>query len=333
MKRQHRIKQCIQQSCLSIALAVFVFTAGLSGVSVAQAQVPESGDPIKLAINEWTGQHISTHVAGEILKRMGYNVEYVTAGYYPQLQAMQDNTISATLEIWSSNIGEHYDNALASGKVEEIGDLGLEPVESWFFNNAAKEKCPGLPDYTALNDCVEAFANAETFPNGRFVDYPADWGTSNVDRIKAWGLNYTSVPAGSEGALIAEMQGAEARNEPLLIMFWAPHWVHAVIDLTNVDLPPFEPGCNDDPAVGVNPNATWDCDWERGYIKKMAWTGLADKWPAAHKLLSAYTLTNADQIPMMNAIDQDGRKLETVVAEWVDANEAVWRPWVEAAMR
>ncbi len=311
-----------------------VITAAVLGLATnAPAAVPESNDPIRLAMNEWTGQHISTHVAGEILKRMGYNVEYVTAGYYPQMQAMEDNTISATMEIWSSNIGEHYDNALASGKVEEIGDLGLESVESWFFNNAAKEKCPGLPDYKVLNDCVAAFANAETFPKGRFVDYPADWGTTNVDRIKAWGLDYTSVPAGSEGALIAEMQGAEARNEPLLVMFWSPHWIHAVVDLTNVSLPPFEAGCNDDASVGVNPNATWDCDWERGYIKKMAWTGLVDKWPAAHKLLSAYTLRNKDQIPMMNAIDQDGKKLEDVVSAWVDANEATWKPWVDAAMR
>ena len=67
----------------AVAVAAFGCTAS------AQAAVPESSDPIKLAINEWTGQHISTHVAGEILKRMGYNIEYVTAGYYPQMQAME----------------------------------------------------------------------------------------------------------------------------------------------------------------------------------------------------------------------------------------------------
>ena len=295
------------------------------------ADMGAKDEAIKLAINEWTGQHISTHVAGEILKRMGYQVEYVTAGYYPQMQALEDNTVSATLEIWSSNIGEHYDNALASGNVEEIGDLGLVPVESWFVNNAALEKCPGLPDYNALNGCVEVFANAETFPKGRFVDYPAYWGTTNVNRIEGLGLEYTSVPAGSEGALIAEIQGAEARNEPLMIMFWAPHWLHAVVDLTNVALPPYEAGCNDDASIGVNPNAAWDCDWERGYIKKMAWTGMKDKWPAAAEFLAAYTLTNDDQIPMMNAIDQEGKKLEEVVSAWVDANEATWKPWVDAA--
>jgi glycine betaine/proline transport system substrate-binding protein len=317
-----KFKPLIAALCLSLA--------GFSSASLAA--VPESKDAIKLAVNEWTGQHISTHVAGEILKRMGYNVEYVTAGYYPQMQALEDNTVSATLEIWSSNIGEHYDKALASGKVVEIGDLGLVPVESWFVNDFALKACPGLPDWKALNGCAEAFANAETYPNGRLVDYPADWGTSNVDRIKGFGLNYTSVPAGSEGALVAEMQGAEARKQPLMVMFWSPHWVHAGVKLTNVKLPPFEAGCHDDPSVGVNPNATWDCDWERGYIKKLAWKGMKDKWPAAYKLLTNYKLRNEDQIPMMNAIDQDGKKLEKVVSEWVDANESIWKPWVKASM-
>jgi len=84
-------------------------------------------------------------------------------------------------------------------------------------------------------------------------------------------------------------------------MFWSPHWVHAVVDLHPVELPPYEAGCYEDASVGVNADATYDCDWERGYIKKMAWEGMAEKWPAAAKFLENYTLTNADQIPMMNA--------------------------------
>ncbi len=49
-------------------------TAGAIGVGLAAmlgiaapagaGTVPESTDPIKIAINEWTGQHITAHVAG-----------------------------------------------------------------------------------------------------------------------------------------------------------------------------------------------------------------------------------------------------------------------------
>ena len=63
----------------------------------------------------------------------------------------------------------------------------------------------------------------------------------------------------------------------------------------------------------------------------MAWKGMADKWPGAYKMLKAYSLKNGDQIPMMNAIDQDGKKLEDVVSMWVKDNEATWKPWADAA--
>jgi len=311
----------------TMGVIILVLGMVMNITSVARAAVPESQDPIKLAINEWTGQHITTHIAGEILKRMGYNVEYVTAGYFPQMVAIRDNEVTAALEIWSSNIGEHYDNALASGNVEELGDLGLDPIEAWYYTPTAKEKCPGLPDWKALKKCQQVFATAETFPAGRFVDYPADWGTSNVNRIKALDLPFSSVPAGSEGALISEITSAEARKAPLVVMFWEPHWLHAVVDLTLVELPPYEEGCFDKPEWGMNKTDTYDCDWQRGYVKKMAWKGMRDKWPAAHKFLTDFTLRNSDQIPLMNAIDQQGKDIDVVIKEWVDKNEARWKPW------
>ena len=51
---------------------LFAATFGVLGAAVvsvsAPAQtIPESPDPIILAINEWTGQHVTTHIAGEIL--------------------------------------------------------------------------------------------------------------------------------------------------------------------------------------------------------------------------------------------------------------------------
>ena len=38
----------------------------------------DSADPIKIPINEWTGQHISAHITGSLLQKAGYNIEYVT---------------------------------------------------------------------------------------------------------------------------------------------------------------------------------------------------------------------------------------------------------------
>ncbi len=76
----------LKKTTLGLVGLVLLAAFGIAPPAGA-AGVPESDEPIKLAINEWTGQHITTRIAGELLKKMGYNVEYVTAGYYPQLVA------------------------------------------------------------------------------------------------------------------------------------------------------------------------------------------------------------------------------------------------------
>lgn len=309
-------------------------TAVLAIAGAAQAaELGAVDEPIKLAVNEWTGQHVTTHVAGEMLKAAGYEVEYVTAGMMNQFQALADGDIHATLEIWSSNVSDEYARKLAEGTVVEIGDLGLNAREGIAYPAHVAELCPGLPAWEALKVCAGQFATAETLPMGRLVDYPADWGTPGADRMTGLALPFKAVPAGSEGALITELRAATEKKSPLLITFWQPHWAMSAYDVKFVDLPVGNEACFSDPAWGPNPNAVNDCDFAPSRIFKASWSGFAEKWPAAAEILGAYQLAVEDQQPMMGAIDVDGGKVEAVVADWMAANEGKWKPVVDAALK
>lgn len=321
------VKARAAKGLLGLACLAMVVTA-----QPARAEVPESNDAIKLAINEWTGQHITTYIAGEILKRMGYTVEYTTAGYLPQFEAIQDGTVTASLEIWSNNVGEAYDAAAKTGKMEHVGDLGLEAGEGWYYPAYMDGKCPGLPAWEALAKCAEMFGTPETFPQGRLLDYPLDWGARNVDIIKAMNLPFVSVPGGSEGALVAEFKAAYERQEPIVIMFWTPHWLFAQVDAKKVDLPTYDEACMTDATWGPNQAATGDCFVPVPITFKVAWSGMKDKWPTAYRFLKNFQLSADDQIPLIEEIDAKGQDLEKSVKAWVDANEAKWKPMVDAAM-
>ena len=138
--------------------------------------------------------------------------------------------------------------------------------------------------------------------------------------------------AGGEGSLVAEIKSAFARKAPLLVMFWEPHWIFSEYDLKPVAFPAWNPSCETDPSWGLNPEKTHDCDFENALVKKLAWVGMKDKWPAAFKFLNNYQISNADQIPLMKQIDGEGMRVEDAVKAWLDANEATWRPWIEEAM-
>ena len=132
---------------------------------------------------------------------------------------------------------------------------------------------PGLPQWEALKNCAIQFATAETIPNGRLIDYPADWGTPGADRMTGLQLPFKAVPAGSEGALISELKASVNKKSPLLMVFWQPHWALSEYETEWLDLPDAADGCFDDPAWGVNPGATSDCDFPPSRVFKVVWSG------------------------------------------------------------
>ena len=67
-------------------------------------------------------------------------------------------------------------------------------------------------------------------------------------------------------------------------------------------------------------------------VDKIVNKGVAARWPGAYKLMEMISIDNTTRNAMILDIDNNGRKLEEVVAERFDANEATREPWVEAAM-
>ncbi|MGB0843878.1 MAG: ABC transporter substrate-binding protein [Alphaproteobacteria bacterium] len=313
-----------------VASSVLSLTA-LLGSSVFAAEMGAKDEAIKLAVNEWTGQHVSTHLAAAALEAAGYKTELVTAGYDSQFTALADGDIHATMEIWSSNAPELYTKMSDAGSVTDIGENGIVAREGFLYPVHVKEMCPGLPAWEALEACALKFATAETIPSGRLLDYPADWGTPGADRMAGLKLPFKAVPSGSEGALIAELKASVAKKSPLFMTFWQPHWALAAYETEWVDMPAAEDACFSDPAWGVNPDAVNDCDFAPARVFKVTWAGFGEKWPAAMNVLKAVSVDTGAQQSMMAAVDQEGGKVEDVVAAWVAANGDTVAKWAAAA--
>jgi len=312
------MKRYIKNGVFALTL---LSVGGFSSIAVAEV---ESEKPIRIAINEWTGQHLSANIAGELLKKMGYQVQLVTAGALPQFTAIAQNELDLNPEVWDNSVTDIYTDGLASGKIVNLGDLGLEPKEGWIYPPYMAEKCPGLPAYQALYDCAEAFASAETFPNGRLVAYPADWGTRSAAVIDAIDLPFTAVPGGSEGAMIAELKSAIASEEPILMMMWQPHWLFSQFELDSVEWNPIEGEC-----VEETQERETACGFAQASVNKIVSSQLAVTWPGAAAFIEKFTLTNAEQNAMIFEVDQGGRALEEVVQEWIDTNETKWSAWIK----
>jgi glycine betaine/proline transport system substrate-binding protein len=107
----------------------------------------ESKDPIKLTLHDWTGQLITTRIMGEVLKKAGYNIEYVQADYIAQFAGLKTGDLHVAMEIWETTGRDAMDEATATGNVENLGETGMQAIEEWWYPSYMKEKCPGLPNW------------------------------------------------------------------------------------------------------------------------------------------------------------------------------------------
>lgn len=311
------IRQAIGGGALALALAL-------------PAGAQDSPDPVRLTLHDWTGQLITTRIMGEVLQRAGLNVEYVQADYLAQFAGLKTGDLHVAMEIWETTGREALDEATATGQVVNLGETGMLAIEEWWYPLYMKEACPGLPDWEALLDpaCAEAFATPETLPDGRYLGGPVTWGGFDEERVEALDLPFQVIHAGTDAALFAELESAYQRQAPVLLWVYAPHWAPIKYEGEWVEFPAYEPECYTDPAWGLNPDATHDCGKPRGPIWKVAWAGLADKWPSARTAIEGFSVDNDEMGDMIAKVDLEGGSVEAVVAEWMDANEARWSEWI-----
>ncbi len=311
-----------------------IWAAGsLAAFATSALAEPESKDPIKLAMNEWTSQNLLTQLAGRILKKAGYSVEYVTAGYTTQLTAISAGDITVAMEIWETNVGEGFPKMVKAGELNVVSETGLKGGGGWVYPKYVEELCPGLPDWKALQKCDKIFATPETLPKGQLIDFPPEWGNmKTTERLDALELPFKTISGGSEGAMLTAFRTSVATKKPTLVYFWWPHPIFAELELNHIDLPAWAAECETDPKWGINPDKTFDCGEAPGGILIVSWPGMKAKWPAAYKILENFKVDNKEDMDLSLEIEK-GKKLEDVADEWMVKNEARWSSWIEPAKK
>ena len=302
-------------------------TAAIGFSTPAAAQVPESKDPIILTIHDWTGQYITTHIMGRVLEEIGYNVKYQTADYIAQFAGLESGDLHIAMEMWETTGKQAMDESLKTGKTVDLGETGMAAKEEWWYPMYMKERCPGLPDWKALNACAEAFSTAETAPKGRYLGGPVTWAGFDDERAEALGLDYEVVHAGTDAALFAELQSAYDRKAPFLGWVYAPHWAPIKFEGEWVEFPEYTDECYEDPSWGMNKDMAYDCGKPFGWIKKVGWKAGEDKWPCAYETVRNFRIDNDSIGAMIGEVDLDGKSVDDVVEAWIEANRSTWKEW------
>lgn len=275
---------------------------------------------------DWTGGQVTCKILEIILEdEMGYKVKRITmpagAGVWEGIRA---GDLDFACESWPSYTASKEEYASewgGDGSVAKLGDAGIIGASSYYVPRYLVEGdgalAPNLKTIQDLNDYVDLFKAMETGDKGRILGCPiAAWECDDTKRMDMLGINFMAVELGSETAHWAEIQAAYKRGEPFVAYAWEPHWIHAALDLVSLELPEFD--ADKWPATG----------WARDVTFNYGSPNMLTDHPDAAQLIINSSLSNAEQAGMILAIDVDGRDMDEVVSEWMDANEDVWRAWI-----
>ncbi|MCB0061667.1 MAG: ABC transporter substrate-binding protein [Caldilineaceae bacterium] len=282
---------------------------------------------IKLAVNPWSASELNVAVASILLEEeLGYTVEQVAVAEQAQWPALAAGDLHASLEVWPSghmaNVQQYIEE---QGVVEDGGLLGPVGRIGWYLPSYLLDEHPELATWEGLANDENAalFATAETGDAGQLLFGDPSWVTYEADIIENLGLNFQIVQAGSEEAIVAALDAAYSREDPILFYFWTPHSIHAKYELTRVELPEYTEECYAEAESGGV-----DCDYPPDELFKIFWPGLQESAPAAYELLHNMQYSTDDQISMIAAVELDGATVEEAARAWLDNNAAVWQAWL-----
>jgi glycine betaine/proline transport system substrate-binding protein len=284
---------------------------------------------ISLVVNPWTASALNVAVAQQLIEsELGYPTEVINIDENEAMFiGLADGTADAVLEIWPSGITDSEQAFFDDGSVVHLGELGAVGRIGWFVPDYVIDENPELATWEGYfsDEAAAIFATAQTGDNGRFLGTDPSYSQFDEQIINNLGMPFEVIYSGSEPATVAELDARVSAGEPILMYWWTPTAAVSTYSLVQVTLPPYTEECGASAASG---DGGVDCEYPEDVIIKAVSGKLADKAPDVYDFLSAFTITNADQLSMLPPVELDGEDVDEVAAQWIADNEDVWSAWI-----
>ncbi len=278
---------------------------------------------VSIAVNPWVGYAANVAVVSYLLKQeLGCTVVEKDLTEDASWEGLANGEVDAILENWGhDDLKKTY---IDDRKVAvEHGLTGNKGVIGWYVPPWMAKEYPDITKWKSLRKYADLFKTAKSGSKGQLLGGDPSFVTNDAALIKNLDLDFTVVYAGSEDALIAEFQEAEAERKPLIGYFYTPQWLLSEIKLVHIPLPIYKPGCDSDPK-------TVACDYQPYDLDKIARKAFVDSGSPAADLIKNFRWTNDDQNEVARDITVKKLSRDDAAKRWLDANRATWQEWMPA---
>jgi len=287
----------------------------------AQAAGGECGE-LNMAVNPWVGFEADAYVVGHVAQEeLGCTVNYKELKEDVAWQGFGTGEVDVVIENWGhEDLKKKYIEQQATAV--EVGPNGNIGIIGWYVPPWLAEEYPEVLDWQNLNDYADEFETSESNGKGQLLDGDPTFVTNDEALVENLDLDFEVVYAGSEAALIQTFRQAEENQDWVIGYFYEPQWFLNEVDLQQVSLPKYTPGCDSDPEEVA-------CDYPKYILDKIASTEFMESGSPAATLVENFEWTNDDQNTVATYIAVDDMEPEDAAEKWIEDNPdkvAAWMP-------
>jgi glycine betaine/proline transport system substrate-binding protein len=283
---------------VAAALALSLVVAACGGGGGQQGK-----GTIEIGVIPWDEAIAVTNLWEHLLEERGYEVEQTQLQVAGLFAGVAGGELDLFLDAWLP--ATHADYWEQYG--EQIDDLGV-----WL------EGAPltwAVPSYVDIDSIGDLQGKAATF-DGKVVGIEAGSGLMRVSRtevLPAYDLGDSyEVVEGSTPAMLASLDRAIAKQEPIVVTLWQPHFAYAQYDIKNLDDPK---------------NALGDPD----ALHAVSRQGFAEDFPEVAQWLGNFQLENEPLAELELALNEAGEgNQQEAVKQWVDEHRDLVDSWFQS---
>nr|WP_244598085.1 choline ABC transporter substrate-binding protein [Roseitalea porphyridii] len=256
----------------------------------------------------WTDITATTATATVILDALGYETDVKVLSVPVTYASMKSGDIDVFLGNWMPTMEADIAPYRDDGSVDTVR-ANLEGAKYTLATNAAGAAL-GIDSFDAIA------ANAEALDNEIYGIEPGNDGNRLIQTMideDAFGLSSFEVVESSEQGMLAQVERASDRDEPIVFLGWEPHPMNANFELTYLE--------GGDDFFGPNlGGATVYTNTRAGYVEECENVG---------QFLNNLEFSLAMENEIMGAILNDGENPEDAARAWLTANPGVLDGWLD----
>ncbi|GHB16307.1 ABC transporter substrate-binding protein [Salinicola rhizosphaerae] len=272
--------------------AALLSTALTAPLAMAQ----DKADSVSFVVPPWPGVTVKTEIFSQLIAPLGYDSETQELSSTVGYQTLQTGDSDVFLAAWMPAQQESHDSAMASGKVEDLGN-NVTGAQMGFA-------VPGYVYDAGVHSAADLDQYRDKF-GGRF--YSIESGSTVSEFINqahdddTYGLGDWQILESSTPGMLSEVASAFKDKRWVVWYGWTPHWMAPAYDMHILD----------------DPKSVYGPDNGASDVRTIVNKAFAEANPNLLTLLKQFTLTADEQSEFIDGYSRQERDAEDVAREWL----------------